>query len=294
MVIKHGNMNIRLAMSEVYGIVRVITFDENLGEVFYAANDLATSLGYRFPRQTIEKMDIYKTIIPLETIKWILNPDQYDRRMVYKTVVTDYNGMMKLVMGSTLPSAEAFKDWLIGIVRMISDGTLKDNVELLEAQLDQFNIIPREAVIQQRKNTMSALKLNQQQSTHMYDGITNSMYRGLFGTDAPGLRRLVGLNPGTNLRNHFNNDALNMVQQAEHDVENIENSYTENNITMNQSHLPDIENTIGDMYGDNPYNIHSNYPVYISPFDNETNKSVTKEGFLLNLLQAVAGKQNNQ
>lgn len=293
-MIKHGNMNIRLAYSEVYGVVRVITFDENPAEVFYAAIDLTKSLGYRSPKQAVNDANIYKTIVPLETVNWILNPDQYDRRMVYKTIITNMDGMMKLVMGSTLPTAEAFKDWLTGIVRMIADGTLKDNVELLEAQLDQFNIIPREAVIQQRKNTMSALKLNQQQSTHMYDGITNSMYRGLFGTDAPGLRRLVGLNPGTNLRNHFNNDALNMVQQAEHDVENIENSYTENNITMNQSHLPDIENTIGDMYGDNPYNIHSNYPVYISPFDNETNKSVTKEGFLLNLLQAVAGKQNNQ
>ena len=294
MVIKHDNMNIRLMASEVYGVVRVIYFDEDRSKVFFSAIDLATSLGYKVPKQAVYKSNIYKIILPLETTDWILNPDHYDRRMVYKTVVTDYNGMMKLVMGSTLPTAEAFKDWLINIVSMIANGTLKDNIATLEAQLDQFNIIPREAVIQQRKNTMSALKLNQQQSTHMYDGITNSMYRGLFGTDAPGLRRLVGLNPGTNLRNHFNNDALNMVQQAEHDVENIENSYTENNITMNQSHLPDIENTIGDMYGDNPYNIHSNYPVYISPFDNETNKSVTKEGFLLNLLQAVAGKQNIQ
>lgn len=293
-MIKHDNMNIRLAVSEVYGVIRIVTFDQNPGEVFYAAIDLAKTLGYKAPRQAVNDINIYKTIVPLETIKWILNPELCNRRMVYQTVITDYNGMMKLVMGSTLPTAEAFKDWLINIVSMIANGTLKDNISTLEKELDQFGIIPREAVLQQRKQTMSALRQNQQQSTHMYDGITNSMYRGLFGTDAPGLRQMVGLNPGTNLRNHFNNDALNMVQQAEQDIEEIENNYTENNITMNQSHLPEIEETINTNYGSNPYNINSNYPIYVSPFDKATNEKATKEGFLLNLLQAVAGKQNNQ
>lgn len=276
--IQKENFNLSLVSSSVYGVIRTITYHSDPSNPWFSAVDLAVSLGYRDPSKSVLKMNITKRTEPLETINYILHPENYNRRMIYNTVVTDTTGMLKMVMGSTMPNAENFKDWLADVVQQISNGTIARNADLLKSQLDEFGVIPREAARRQRVDAMGAVKQNLALSSHIYDGITNAVYRGVFGRDASQMRDIAGLDKGANIRDYLSDGSLCIIIDAEKDLEKLSNQYTTNNITINQSHLNDIEREFRNNYGNNPYNFNnSSYPILIWPFITPPNKECTDE-----------------
>lgn len=270
---RNEDFDLFIINNSIYGTVRTVTFHNDPSNVLLCAIDLATSLGYSHPKPTVSKLDIYKISINVETLDYIFQPYNYKRKMIYPTTFTDFDGMVYMVMNSKLPNAEPFKMWVARTIGKINNGTL--NMQQAQEELDSFNLYPREQARIQRNKTTSAISRNQRLSKNVHANITNAVYKGILGNDAKELKQMAGIPKTGDLRSLLRSDVINMVRNAEEDIEDYEDYNSGKNITINNSHIPKLQKDIRINYGDNPYNMENfRSPIYISPFSNNENVDV--------------------
>lgn len=280
-VTSKNGFDLGIISNPIYGTVRTATFYNDPDNTWLCALDLATTLGYRYPRNIVNRLNIKKISLNVETLNYIMDPGSY-KRIEYPTTFTDFEGMVYMVMNSKMPNTESFKLWIAKTIGKINDGTL--NVQQAQSELDNFGLTPRKRSTIQRNRTTSSLSRNQKKLIqNLYPNMTNAVYNGVLGEDARTLKELIGLSKNENLRDTLNDDILNLIENAEFDLETYQDYCSDNNISFNNYHVSQLENDIRINYGDNPSNFRNGrFPIFVSPFKEEVQKNINLE--LLNKL----------
>ena len=96
---------------KLFGNLRAIIVE---GTPWFCAKDVATTLGYAKPPNAIKRHVSENQKCIYETLRESLggSPFQSPAEMQAHTVFVNEAGVYSLVMGSTLPAAVAFKDWV--------------------------------------------------------------------------------------------------------------------------------------------------------------------------------------
>lgn len=286
-VTSKNGFDLGIISNPIYGTVRTATFYNDPDNTWLCALDLATTLGYRYPRNIVNRLNIRKISLNVETLNYIMDPGSY-RRIEYPTTFTDFEGMVYMVMNSKMPNTESFKLWIAKTIGKINDGTL--DVQQAQSELDNFGLTPRKRSTIQRNKTTSSLSRNQKMTQGIYPNLTNAVYNGVLGADARTLKELIGLPKNGDLRSALRPDIIDTIESAENDLELYEDYCNDNNITINNSHVPKLERDFRINYGDNPYNLqNSRYPIFITPYNDEAKENINMD-LLLELLKNRMGR----
>ncbi|GIP55275.1 hypothetical protein [Paenibacillus vini] len=89
------------------------------------------------------------------------------------------------------------------------------NVEGIASKEQRMWSMQREVSKRERRRLTDAVQTFGDGSTFAYANYTNLVYRVLFDTDAPGLRKLYGLEPDDNIRDALSTDDLRSVVDVE-------------------------------------------------------------------------------
>lgn len=281
-LLRKDGFDLGLISNSIYGTVRIATFHNDPDNTLLCALDLATTLGYRYPRPVVNKLNIAKIILNVESMNYLLDPYTH-KAIEYPTTFTNFDGMVYMVMNSKMPNTEDFKMWIARTIGKINNGTL--DVQQAQSELQDFGLTPRKRSTIQRNKTTSSLSRNQKMAQGIYPNLTNAVYNGVLGADARTLKELIGLPKNGDLRSALRPDIIGTIESAENDLESYEDYCNDNNITINNSHVPKLERDFRINYGDNPYNLrNSNYPIFIAPYNDEAKENINMD-LLLELLK---------
>lgn len=114
------------------------TFDEETGELWFCAMDVAEILGFENPAEAIKK----NTLAVDRKILWHKESDQVARRNHWKKKVhriklfINESGLISMILGSKLEDAQTFRRW---VTSKVLPSLLKSGLFILQTEaLDDF------------------------------------------------------------------------------------------------------------------------------------------------------------
>ena len=197
-----------------FGTVRIVT-DEK-GEPWFCAKDLCDALGYKRAYDTVKQRVSSSDTIKYSVTRTVKNRygECSGRGLVVQMIFVNESGFYALVLGSKLPSAVKFKDWVTSVVLPQIRKT-GGYIPVKEGESEEETIRNAEGILRATLKKKEELLEQQKKLLHQQE-VQLGLDKKLIGEQDVEIRRLNGvLNEQTRWASIQGENVINLEKQVD-------------------------------------------------------------------------------